>query len=354
MGFAVLKGGLMTTVQDAGRRNYQRYGMTVSGAVDVHSFRYANYLVGNRPEEAVIEASLSGPVLRFEEDTVIALTGADMTPLLNGKPCPMYASVRVHAGDELSMEVLRFGCRAYIAFAGGLMTESVMGSRSTDLKAQLGGLSGRALKTGDRLEYREKPEDIRKIPFRQMEPPAEMTGECEVRVVLGPEEERFTEAGKQTFFSSEYTVSSFDRMGCRTEGAAVEHVTDANVISNGISFGAVQIPDSGQPIIMLSDRQTVGGYTKIGTVINVDMPLVAQCKTGDRIRFRKIGIEEAQELYIRQKKAFQELRNIPGKAVWPEDMIKVHVLKKRKNDRESSMKLSLNGKVYEINIREEL
>lgn len=310
MGFKVIKSGLLTTVQDAGRRGYQRFGMAVSGSVDVHSYIYANILVGNAPTEAVLEVTLMGPTIEFTSPSVIAITGGDLTPRINGAPAQMYKALRVAKGDVLSFGHVKSGCRADVAFAGGLDIDEIMGSRSTYIKAELGGHHGRNLQDGDEIEFRKENVCPANIDIREMEAPIDWTGDYTVRVVLGPEEERFTDAGIGTFLSSEYRVTnSFDRMGVRLEGDAIEHVTDANVISNGIPFGAIQVPDSGQPIIMLSDRQTVGGYTKIATIINVDMPMIAQCKAGDRIHFKTINIYEAQELFVRQKNYYRALRD---------------------------------------------
>ena len=310
MGFKVLKSGLLTTVQDAGRRGYQRYGMAVSGSVDVHSYIYANILVGNEPTEAVLEVTLMGPTIEFTSPSVIAITGGDLTPRINGEPAQMYKALRIAKGDVLSFGHIKSGCRADIAFAGGLDIDEIMGSRSTYIKAGLGGHHGRNLQDGDMVEFRRENVIPANIDIREMDPPIDWTGDYTVRVVLGPEEDRFTDAGIGTFLSSEYKVTnSFDRMGVRLEGDVIEHVNDANVISNGIPFGAIQVPDSGQPIIMLSDRQTVGGYTKIATIINVDMPMIAQCKAGDRVHFKAINIYEAQELFVRQKKYYLALRD---------------------------------------------
>lgn len=310
MGFKVLKSGLLTTIQDSGRRGFQRFGMAVSGSVDVHSYIYANILVGNEPTEAVLEVTLMGPTIEFTSPSVIAITGGDLTPRINGEPVRMYKALRVNKGDVLSFGHVKSGCRADIAFAGGLDIEEIMGSRSTYIKAGLGGHHGRNLQDGDEVEFRKENMCPANVDIREMDPPIDWNGDYTVRVVLGPEEDRFTDAGIGTFLSSEYKVTnSFDRMGVRLEGDVIEHVTDANVISNGIPFGAIQVPDSGQPIIMLSDRQTVGGYTKIATIINVDMPMIAQCKAGDKVHFKAINIYEAQELFVKQKNYYKALRD---------------------------------------------
>ena len=364
MGIEIIKGGLMTTVQDAGRRGYQRFGMGVSGAVDVHSYHYANILVGNEKNEAVLEATMIGPSIRFQSDSVIAITGGDLSPSLDGKVCPMYQAVPVSAGSVLSFGMMKSGCRAYIAFAGGLEIYPVMGSRSTYIKANLGGFEGRKLKDSDEiafahsgfvpknLEKRILPEELR------FESVAAARGgsvrEYTVRVLLGPQDDRFTAKGLETFLHSPYKVTDqFDRMGCRLTGPKIEHVTDGNIITDGIAFGAIQVPDSGEPIIMLSDRQTTGGYAKIASIINVDMPLIAQAKTGDTIRFVKTDIDTAQDLFIAQNERYKDLQAEfdEVKKVEPE-IEKAAESGKTGTDRSGKYLVHVNGKAFHITLKE--
>lgn len=308
MGIIVHQGGLLTTVQDAGRRGYQRYGLGVSGAVDVVSYIYANILVGNPENEAVLEITLLGPTVEFTSPAVIAITGGDLTPLLNNAPCPMYRAVRANKGDVLSFGAPKTGCRAYLAFAGGLEITPIMGSRSTYIKAHLGGFEGRKLMQGDEIAFRKPGFCPVNVENRVMDAP-DFSGSYTVRVLLGPQEESFTEEGMNTFLSSAYTVTNeFDRMGYRLTGPKITHVTDGNIITDGITFGAIQVPDGGEPIIMLSDRQTTGGYAKIASVINVDMPLIAQCKAGDTVRFEQTDIVTAQDAFLAQKEKYRRLR----------------------------------------------
>ena len=306
MGIMFLKGGLMTTVQDAGRRGYQRFGLGVSGAVDVHAFTYANILVGNTHNEAVLEVTLLGPTLEFTSPAVIAVTGGDLGAMVNGAAIPMYRALQVQKGDILSFGTPKSGCRAYISFAGGLAITPIMGSRSTYIKANLGGYEGRKLEKGDEIAFRKPGTCPPNLSWRAM-PPEHFPGSYTVRVLMGPQEDRFTAKGIETFLNEPYTVTNeFDRMGYRLTGPKIEHVTDGNIITDGITFGAIQVPN-GEPIIMLSDRQTTGGYAKIASVINVDMPMVAQCKAGDTLRFVKTDIQTAQDAFIAQKKKYQAL-----------------------------------------------
>ena len=307
MGIMFLKGGLMTTVQDAGRRGYQRFGLGVSGAVDVHAYIYANILVGNTHNEAVLEVTLLGPAIEFTSPAVIAVTGGDLSPMLNNAPLPMYRALQVQKGDILSFGAPKTGCRAYISFAGGLAITPIMGSRSTYIKANLGGYEGRKLEKGDEIAFRKPGLCPPNLPWRVMEPDV-FNGSYTVRVLMGPQDDRFTPAGIETFLGSPYKISNdFDRMGYRLQGERIEHVTDGNIITDGITFGAIQVPDGGEPIIMLSDRQTTGGYAKIASVINVDMPMVAQCKAGDTLRFVKTDIVTAQDAFVAQKQKYKAL-----------------------------------------------
>lgn len=310
MGIMFLNGGLLTTVQDAGRRGYQRYGLGVSGAVDVHSYVYANILVGNTHNEAVLEVTLLGPTIEFTSPSLIAVTGGDLSPQLNGVPCPMYRAVSVRKGDIISFGEPKSGCRAYISFAGGLAITPIMGSRSTYIKANLGGYEGRKLMRGDEIAFR-KPSFRPKNPECRAMEPETFPDCCTVRVLMGPQEDRFTEEGIATFLGSGYRVTNeFDRMGYRLSGPKISHVTDGNIITDGITFGAIQVPDGGEPIIMLSDRQTTGGYAKIASVINVDMPYIAQCKAGDTVRFEKTDIETAQNAFVAQIEKYRALQEL--------------------------------------------
>lgn len=308
MGILFLNGGLLTTVQDAGRRGYQRFGLGASGAVDVRSYTYANLLVGNDRDEAVLEVTLFGPTMEFTSRSVIAITGGDLSPLLNGKPFPMYRAAAVEKGDILSFGTPKTGCRAYISFAGGLQVTPIMGSRSTYIKANLGGYEGRKLMQNDEIAFHRPGTQPSNLSRRRIEPP-ELSGSYTLRVLLGPQDDRFTKKGLETFLSSVYTVTNeFDRMGYRLSGAKIEHVTDGNIITDGITFGAIQVPDGGEPIIMLSDRQTTGGYAKIASVIHEDMPLIAQCKAGDTVRFAVTDIETAQVAFLAQKNHYLTLQ----------------------------------------------
>jgi biotin-dependent carboxylase-like uncharacterized protein len=295
----VHKAGLLTTVQDRGRYGYQRYGMPVSGAMDVISLELAKLLVGNDPGDACLEATISGPELEFTGATWIAITGADMDSHLNGQGIPLNTAVDIRPGDRLGFRGLRSGCRAYIAFAGGLAVPPVMGSRSTYLRAGIGGFQGRALMPGDELPLGEssgKPR-LKKLPEGLI---PEYKHEQTIRIISGPEAHYFEIAGLRNFLSTEYIVTAqSDRMGYRLSGEPIKHKEGmTNIISVGISFGTVQVPGDGQPIILMADRQTSGGYARLANVITIDLTLLAQMQPGDKVRFKETTFEIAQQLCV--------------------------------------------------------
>ena len=291
----------MTTVQDLGRYGYQSQGFSVAGVMDVRSFKIANLLLDNPENEAVLEITLIGPTLEFTSATIIAITGGDFQPTINGEPAPMYTALYMNKGDVLKFGSARTGSRGYIAFSSYLDIPVVMGSRCTNLKSGLGGFKGRKLEADDYIGFRIKR---RYLPFflsRKLDMDEFDQTEATLRVVMGPQDGMFSKQGIQTFLGSEYTVTNeFDRMGCRIEREPVEHAGDGNINTDGISMGSVQIPLNGQPIIMLADRQSTGGYPKIGTVITVDFTKIAQARPGQKIRFIEVSLDLAQDLYIRE------------------------------------------------------
>ena len=293
--------GPLTTVQDGGRRGLMSVGFSAGGAMDLYSMRLANILVGNGRDEGTLEITFMGIEAEFDSDTVIAITGADMSPKVNGAAIPMYEAVSIRKGDVLSMKFAESGMRAYLAVAGGFELDKVMGSYSTNLKCKIGGFCGRKIQVGDEIALRRS---TRLIGERKAERENGYSKAITVRVILGPQDDYFTEKGIFDFLSSEYTVSDkSDRMGIRLSGKAVENKNGVDIISDGIAMGSVQIPASGEPIIMMADRQTTGGYAKIATVITADLSLVAQAAPGTKIRFKSVT----------ENKAVKELKRIQSK-----------------------------------------
>lgn len=297
----VLRPGLLTTVQDLGRRGYERFGVPVAGAMDPFALQVANLLVGNPPEAAGLEITMEGPTLRATADCLIAVAGADLGLRVNGLPIPPWMSAFVRRGWQIEFSGQRSGCRAYLAVAGGFLVPPVMGSCATYLRGGFGGLRGRALQAGDRLPTgrvdRHLPEQAGRRWPEALRPPYD--DHPAVEVILGPQADAFTQEGVPLFLSSQYRLSpTADRMGYRLQGPAIPHRTSADIISDGIVLGAVQVPADQQPIVMMADRQTTGGYPKIAVVVSADIPLLAQCLPGQsHIRFRQTGVEEAQQRY---------------------------------------------------------
>ena len=292
----IVSGGLQTTVQDGGRPGYQSSGVPVCGAMDALALARANILCGNRWDEAALEICALGPTVRFEEPNIFALCGGEFAAALDGAPVESGRACLARQGSTLTVGAARKGFRAVLAFAGGLALDPVMGSRSTCLAAGFGGHDGRKLRAGDRLRFRAPQLWLRGLPDRALA--QDYDWDAAVRVVLGAQSDRVTAFSLARFFSAEYTVSDkSDRMGLRLEGPALRFVPgrDANILSDGVAMGAIQVPD-GQPIVMMADRQTVGGYVKLGAVCTADLPLLAQKRPGDRVRFAPIDVRAAQEL----------------------------------------------------------
>ena len=301
----VLDGGLFTTVQDAGRYGYQRYGVPVSGAMDGAALRAANALVGNEAGAGALEITVLGPTLQFLAPATIALAGADLGALAGDSPVVPWESITVAAGTVLSFTGPRDGIRAYLAVAGGLDVPVVLGSRSTYARSRLGGFEGRPLQAGDVLRVlgTHPVADLVAAglgaPARREVAPAlrpRYGHRHLLRVVLGPQEDRFTEAGISTLLTHTYAVTGqSDRMGYRLQGPKIEHCAGPDIVSDGSPLGGVQVAGDGMPIVLMCDRGTAGGYTKIATVITVDVWRLAQAAAGDEVRFEAIGVEAAHE-----------------------------------------------------------
>jgi antagonist of KipI len=313
MGFLVRSPGLLASVQGSGRPGFLRSGIAEGGALDLKSLAIANLLAGNAPGEAGLEMTLAGAELEFTLGNVVAIAGADMEPRLNGEAAPMYRSFAVQPGDVLAFGPARSGCRAYLAFAGGLELPLVMGSKSTNLNCGIGGYRGRGLKAGDFLRFAAPLAPLR-IAVRRVEgrriAPAEGFGSpvAVLRVIPGPQAESFTEAGLEAFYGGEYAVTArSDRMGSVLEGPAVGAKGPTDIVSDGIPLGGVQVPSGGQPIAMLADRQTTGGYAKIAVVIDADLGTLAQRRPGDRVAFSRVSLGVAQRASRREAAALAAL-----------------------------------------------
>lgn len=294
----VIRPGLLTTVQDLGRFGFQRYGMPVGGAMDPLALRVANRLVGNPDGAAALEATVTGPELTFEGDAVIAITGGDLSPCLDGAPVPTWTAIHARNRATLTFGVRRRGARAYVAIAGGLEVPKVLGSRSTHLGSRTGGLRGRALARNDVLMTgRPSPAAARRLgdPVpKDLRP--DYTSSPTLRTVAGPQADRFPRATFEMMIASRWVISLHsDRMGYRLEGPSLEHLESADIVSDATPWGAVQVPASRQPILLMADRQPTGGYTKLAVVITADLPLAGQLVPGDTMRFAGVRVEDAHE-----------------------------------------------------------
>jgi antagonist of KipI len=310
----VVTGGLQTTVQDLGRIGYQSEGVPVGGAMDRTALRLANLSVGNDEGAAVLEASLIGPALTFDSDAVVALAGADMEATIDGHAVPVWHAIGIRSGSTLRFGRPKTGCRTYVAVGGGISATPVFGSRSTYLRAKFGGHEGRSLKPGDVLETGTPSLTSRGIaralrtengatnvarwsvattvrPHYSDDVVARLVGGAHVNMLTAPSRDAL---GGATFRVS----SSSDRMGYRLEGATLSLRQPLELLSEGVTFGTVQLPPGGAPIVLMADAQTTGGYPRVGEVASVDLPLIAQLKPGDRLRFRLISLEDAQALYL--------------------------------------------------------
>ena len=308
--FEVIQPGPLTAIQDIGRSGYQQFGVPTSGALDNYAYRISNLLVGNAEEAAALEITLFGCQLRALRETMIAITGADLAVTVNGAPAPVWESLSLKQGDVLSFPRLGSGCRAYLAVAGGIAIPKVMKSASTYTKAGIGGFGGRPLQKGDILQANQGATFVKVVRVPSEYIPV-YRNQVEIRVIPGPQDDLFTEEGISTFLNSDYTVSAqADRMGYRLEGPRIQHREGADIISDGIPLGAVQVPGDGLPIILLVDRQTTGGYTKIATTISVDIPRIAQAKPGDKINFKKVDEEQAVALLKKYEQQMETIKSL--------------------------------------------
>lgn len=326
MSLIILKPGLLTTIQDLGRFGYQKFGVIASGAMDAFALRVANLLVGNEETAAGLEITIAGPEISFASASLIAICGGDLSPTLNGRPVPLWRTVYAPQGSRLKFGPPKQGCRAYLAVGGGVDVPLEMNSRSTYLRAGIGGFRGRALQTGDcvplgdassrslnlmeMMAYEADPKTgavSRWSVTPGMLPP--YSPNPTVRVLEGEERDAFDEESLSRFFSEPYTVMpQSDRMGYRLSGSELRLKAKKEMISSAVTYGTIQVPPDGQPIVLMADRQTTGGYPKIAQVISADLPVLAQVNLGGKVRFRSVSLVEAQNQYLLRERAIRTLR----------------------------------------------
>jgi antagonist of KipI len=309
---------MLTTIQDRGRWGLQSRGVPVAGPMDPCSHRAANALVGNDDEAATLEVTLLGPELEFEDERVVAVAGAQFELTVDGRSVPASTTFVVGPGARLRFGRRILGSRAYVAIAGGIMVPPTLGSRATHLISGMGGLEGRALKAGDRLPLGDlstapglTPSRVR--PGRAVPAVTALPqGSARIRVLPGPQVDCFAADALETLQSAPYAVGAkSDRMGFRLEGPRLAHARGADIISDATPLGVLQVPASGQPILLMADRQTAGGYPKLATVISADIGVAGQLGPGDTLLFAVCSLRDAMAALIAQERAVMALRPLP-------------------------------------------
>lgn len=321
MAIEIVKSGMLATIQDLGRHGYQRFGVNCNGTMDESSARVANILVGNLETEAVIELTLFGSSIKFTSPHLIAICGGDMHPYINNQPVDMWQPLVVEAGSTLTFAQYRAGCRVYVAVAGGLAGDKVLGSYSTSLRAKVGGFKGRTLKAGDTIQVKKiLPKSLAYKLWRKVEKEVKLNYHVQhfahayeevttVRYIKGPDFDNMTEESKQNWQQAIWTIDAqSDRMGYRLVGEQLQWEVREEKISEGVVHGTVQLPANGQPIILLADRQTVGGYPKIAVIASKDISLLGQMQPGQKLKFEEITLAEAEQLYIQYEQEIAILK----------------------------------------------
>jgi antagonist of KipI len=303
----VITPGMLTTIQDKGRWGWQNHGVPVAGPMDPRAHRLANALVGNEADASTLEITLVGPEIEFDDERRAAVTGGDFALAVDGAPQPQNVVFVVSAGSVLRFGARRRGARAYLAISGGIAVPHVLDSRATHLPSGMGGLDGRPLRAGDRLPLGPRQRGREPLPARARrektpDPFLLPDGHATVRVLPGPQSDRFTPDALDVLQSAQYVVEpNSNRMGFRLNGPRLTHAGDAEMLSDATTLGALQVPASGQPILLMADRQTTGGYPSIATVISADIGLAGQLAPGDAISFVVATRRDAMAALIAQE-----------------------------------------------------
>ena len=315
MNAIVTQAGFLTSVQDLGRTGFRRFGVSTSGALDSFALRVANLLVGNDEGAAGLEITLGGLQLRFEDERIVAWCGGEFDVQIGSRALPAGHVAHLQAGNELKFGRAQIGCRCWLAISGGIDVPVVLGSRSTDLRANFGGLEGWTLRDGDQLSLGE---------FRQSETAAAAgisswtaphdwahptSRHPSLRFIRGVDWNRFNDVTIQRFTQHEFTVSpDSDRMGVRFDGSELKREDETDLISEAVAPGTIQVPPSGKPILLLGDCQTIGGYPKIAHVITVDLGIAAQLRAGDGVRFFEVSLQDAHRLLMERERDLERFR----------------------------------------------
>jgi antagonist of KipI len=318
MNIDILRSSFLTTVQDLGRMGFREFGVSPGGALDSHALRVANLLVGNKESAAGIEITFGGVQLRFADERVVAWCGGEFDVRIGSTSLPAGHAGFVRAGDVLIFNQPKTGCRSWLGISGGIDVPLVLGSRSTDLRANFGGLDGRALRDGDEVPMggnSERPkiliEKLREQKVANWKPPHDWSSPAKhepvLRVICGSDSDRFNDVTIQRFTNDVFVVSAdSNRMGARLKGPHLQRDHDVDLVSEGVAPGTIQVPPSGQPILLLGDCQTIGGYPKIAHVITVDLSVAAQLRAGDSVRFREISLAEAHRRLVERERYLEQ------------------------------------------------
>ena len=293
--------GLFTTIQDLGRPGYGKLGVSVSGAADPIALRLGNRLVGNPENTGALEMTLLGGTFVFSEETLVAITGSDFAPTMNGAAVPLWSSFLVAPHQRLQIGSTRTGARCYLCVQGGIMVKLFLGSASTHILSGLGGLEGRAMRKGDVLNVGSPLSTFtpKKLSFQGIE---HLAAGKKLRVTEGPQWEWFSESSRELLFTSGYRVTEeANRMGLRLDGTPITTNSHEPMITEGVSLGAIQIPQGGQPIILFVEQQTTGGYPKIANIISADISNIGQLRPRDEIHFERVTMAEAHRLLLEQE-----------------------------------------------------
>ena len=315
MNSVVTRAGFLTSVQDLGRTGFRQFGVSTSGALDSFALRVANLLVGNDAGAAGLEITLGGLQLRFEDERIVAWCGGELDVQIGSRTLPAGHVAHLQGGDELKFGRAQFGCRFSLAISGAIDVPIVLGSRSTDLRANFGGLEGRTLRDGDRLPLGEprRSQTAAAAGISSWTAPHDWASPAShhpiLRFTRGIDWERFNASTLQRFTSEPFAVSpDSDRMGVRLDGPELKRDKETDLISEAVAPGTVQVPPGGKPILLLGDCQTIGGYPKIVHVITVDLGIAAQLRAGDGVRFFEVSLEDAHRLLMERERDFERFR----------------------------------------------
>ncbi len=315
MNAVVTRAGFLTSVQDLGRTGFRQFGVSTSGALDSFGLRVANLLVGNDEGAAGLEITLGGLQLRFEDERIVAWCGGEFDVQIGSRALPAGHVAHLQAGDELKFGRAQIGCRCWLAISGGIDVPVVLGSRSTDLRANFGGLEGRTLRDGDQLslgEFRQS-ETAAAAGISSWTAPHDWASPASrhpsLRFIRGVDWNRFNDVTIQRFMQHEFSVlPDSDRMGVRFDGSELKREDETDLISEAVAPGTIQVPPSGKPILLLGDCQTIGGYPKIAHVITVDLGIAAQLRAGDSVRFSEVSLQDAHRLLMERQRDLERFR----------------------------------------------